>query len=48
MRNMWEKEKEGWLGGTEDPNETGDHKFVMAIIYSFESVSKKVITIIIS
>lgn len=48
MRNMWKKEKEGWLRGAEDPNETGDHKFVVAIINSFESVSKKLITKIIS
>lgn len=26
---------EGWVGGTEDPSENGDHKFVVAIIYGF-------------
>lgn len=32
---VWRKKTEGYLKGTEDPNEIGDHKFVVSIIYGF-------------
>lgn len=31
----WRQGNEGWLGGTENPIETEDHKCVVAIIYGF-------------
>lgn len=43
MRNNVSRRKikpEGQVGLTEDPNETGDGKFVMAVIYSFRIQSQ--------